>query len=125
MKTITVTMDEPPSANRWWRSAVKKTRKGFRCITYLSEDAREYKAKAALAGSDYMMRGPVALKIDWYRGRKAGDLDKRIGILFDALQGVFYDNDSEIVDFHARRFDDPGNARIVVTVTQLEEELPL
>lgn len=117
MKSVTVTMDEPPSANRWWRNV------NGRMVT--SKEARDYKAKVAKVGDSFLLRGDVRVELDWYRGRKSGDLDKRIGVALDALQGVFYNNDSQVVELRARRFDDPTSPRIVVTVTQLEEELPL
>lgn len=118
MKSYRFTMPEPPSANRWWRTTTKKTKKGFRTITYLSEEARDYKASIARVGSSMLLDGPISVSIDWFRGMASGDLDKRIGVVLDAMQGVFYSNDKQIVELHARRFDDPGNARLVVTVSE-------
>jgi Holliday junction resolvase RusA-like endonuclease len=39
----------------------------------------------------------------------------------NALQGVLYSNDSQIVEIIARRFDDKSNPRIVVRVSALSQ----
>lgn len=108
----TLTLPECPSANRWWRNV------NGRMIT--SKEARDYKERVALIGSRHKMPdGPVRVTIDWYRGKKSGDLDKRVGVLLDALQGVLFDNDSQITELVARRHDDKGNARMIVTAEAL------
>lgn len=107
---VALTLPEPPSANRWWR------RSGSRM--HLSKQAKDYKAAIGqLAGAYNCHEGPVRLVVVWHRGRKSGDLDKRLGVMLDALQGVLYVNDSQIVEIHATRRDDPRNARVEVTVT--------
>lgn len=111
--TITLTLHEPPSANRWWRNV------GGRMVT--SRMARLYKQAAALSaicqGVKEPLVGPLSLTVTWYRGRKSGDLDKRLGVLLDALQGVCYTNDSQIVEIHAHRSDaTPKNPRVEVTI---------
>lgn len=123
MKSYTFTLPEPPSANRWWRTTVIPAGKGkpARVNTYLSPEARAYKANVARVGSKFLLDGPISVSVDWYRSRAAGDLDKRLGVMLDAMQGVFYSNDSQIVALHARRFDtEKGNPRLVVTVEQIE-----
>lgn len=83
-----------------------------------SAEARKYKEKVKkdYGGLYFIEEGEVRVTIDWYRGRKSGDLDKRQGVALDALQGVLYRSDSQIVDLHSRRFEDKKNPRIVVTV---------
>ena len=106
-----ITLDYPPSANRYWRV----TRHGI----YVSNEAREYKAKvrlvAGLAGIRPML-GPLILQLDVYRPRKSGDLSNRIKVLEDALNGVAYEDDSQIVEIHARRFDSKENPRVEVSI---------
>jgi crossover junction endodeoxyribonuclease RusA len=112
----TLTLPEPPSANRWWRMVVIKGQARM----LVSSEAREYKARVAQLGSRQQLPdGPVKLTIDWYRERKSGDLDKRIGVLLDALQGVLYANDSQVVELIARRHDDKNNPRVTVTAEAL------
>lgn len=107
-------LHEPPSANRWWRN--------FNGRMVTSKEARDYKASAALSalaqGFRTPLDGPVSLTVTWFRGRKSGDLDKRLGVLLDALQGVCYANDAQIVEIHAHRSDaTPKMPRVEVTIT--------
>ena len=105
-------LPEPPSANRWWRNV--------RGRMVLSREARAYKQRiqnAALLVQCPKVAAPhpVRLRIVWHRGRKSGDLDKRIGIALDALQGIAYDNDSQIVAIDAERMEsDSLGPRLIV-----------
>lgn len=104
---------EPPSANRWWRNV------NGRMVT--SREARVYKngvALACVARRVTKIAAPteVSISIWWYRGRKSGDLDKRLGVLLDALQGSAYDNDSQIAALSAERLYDKENPRVIVKI---------
>ncbi len=107
---LTFTLPEPPSANRWWRK--------FRNRMVLSPEARAYKSSVCRAYKSAEIRGNVAVDVTWYRGRKSGDLDKRLGVVLDALQGVAYATDAQITELSALRIDDPRKARVVVTVSK-------
>jgi Holliday junction resolvase RusA-like endonuclease len=112
---MTFNFSEPPSANRWWRNV------DGRMVT--SREARVYKAGVALAvlasRTVRIDTAPIRVTIDWYRGRKSGDLDKRIGVLLDAMQGTVYATDAQIVEIVARRFDDKRNPRVIVSVSEV------
>lgn len=108
---ITIQLPLPPSANRYWRM--------FRGRMVVSAEARAYKTEAgwiAKASGAEVLTGPVVLSIDVYRERKSGDLDNKIKVILDSLQGQLYLNDSQIVEIHARLFDDKKNPRAIVTV---------
>jgi crossover junction endodeoxyribonuclease RusA len=121
---VTLDLPEPPSANRWWRNV-----RG-RMVT--SAEARQYKADVLRLAVEQTRRPlsrariaaptPVRVTLVWFRGRKAGDLDKRIGVLMDALQGVCFENDSQVVELHATRIDRPRDAGVRVTVVGLTDE---
>jgi crossover junction endodeoxyribonuclease RusA len=111
--TLAFHLDEPPSANRWWRNV------GGRMV--LSREAREYKQYVANFALTKRYRPipkdtPVVVRLRWQRGRRSGDLDKRIGITLDALQGVAYENDSQIVEIHATRIDLPHAFNMIVHI---------
>jgi len=92
----------------------------------LSDEARAYKETVLAtvirtkgrAWKRAMVFQPttVTLTVDWYRKRRAGDLDKRLGILLDSLQGIAYETDAQITEIHARRFDDPQRPRIELSL---------
>jgi crossover junction endodeoxyribonuclease RusA len=106
----------PPSANRWWRNY------GGRMVK--STEARQYQAyvnKLARTLGIRTLRRPaqVAFQFTWHRDKRMGDLDKRLGILLDALQGVAYENDSQIVEIHAKRVDAASHPRVEVTIYEV------
>lgn len=105
----TLMLPEPPSANRWWRRAGSRV--------HLSKDAKAYKALVAahVKGETMFPTGDISVNIVWHRGMKSGDLDKRIGVLLDAMQSTtingapmpgVYANDNQIVQIWARRCDE-------------------
>lgn len=106
LNTVEFELPVPPSANKWWRMV---TPKGKPSRMVLSADARLYKeGVGTLLRGQFRGRpvplfpsGVVRLWLDWHRTARLGDLDKRQGVLLDALQGVVYDNDSQLVELHA------------------------
>lgn len=111
---IYIVLPYPPPTNRLWRN--------WRGRTVLSTEARAYKAKvrAAAGGTAGPIKGPISISIWVYRPRKSGDLDGRIKAVLDALQGVAYVDDSQVVSLHAYRFDDKASPRVEVEVRSAE-----
>jgi len=84
-----------------------------------SDEARNYQTQAgwcAKAAGVELFDGNVALELHLYRPQKRGDLDNRIKVLLDSLQGVCFDNDSQVVELHAFLNDDKHNPRVEVTI---------
>lgn len=111
----TVVLPYPPSANRYWR----KTRGGR---IYKSNKASTYQANAkaiALADGLRPLAGRVAVTLRVFRPIKRGDLDNRIKVVLDALQGVAFDDDKQVYELHAYLDDDKSNPRVVVTVDEI------
>lgn len=108
---ITIQLPLPPSSNRYWRM--------FRGHMVVSAEAKAFKTAAGwivkAAGAE-VLTGPISLSIDVYRERKSGDLDNRLKVILDSMQGHLYLNDSQIVEIHARLFDDKHNPRAIVSV---------
>jgi len=103
----------PPSANRYFRVP--------RALGYpiTSREARDYKKNAGLDARSQgavIMPGPLQVSVDVYRPRRIGDLDNQIKILFDAMNGIAWSDDSQVVDIHLRRFDDKDNPRLEVEI---------
>jgi Holliday junction resolvase RusA-like endonuclease len=107
----TVTLPMPPSTNRLWRM--------FKGHMVASEEAKSFKVSAGwiVRGMQCaMLTGPLRVYIDIYREAKRGDLDNKIKIILDSLQGIWFENDAQVVEIHARMFDDKSNPRAVVSV---------
>lgn len=113
MGTIEITLPWPPSSNRYWRV--------FRGRAVKSKEAVAYNAEVnGLCVDIRACIGDVIVRLDFYRPRKSGDLDNRIKILLDALQGSAYMDDRQIVEIHARRFEDKKNPRVEVRIQERE-----
>ena len=111
METIELTLPWPPSSNRYWRNCRGRMVK--------SKEATDYCATVAKLCEDLRTSiGEVIVRLDFYRPRKAGDLDNRIKILLDAMQRTAYKDDKQIVEIHARRFDDKANPRVEVRIQE-------
>lgn len=109
------TLPMPPSANTYWRNVVI----GGKARTLVSEDAKNYKKEIGELAHRLGMRparGEVCLMILVFRNQASGDLSNRIKVIEDALNGIAYDDDKQVVEIRARRFDDKGNGRIVISV---------
>ena len=110
--TVKLTLPFPPSSNRYWR----KTRDGR---VYVSDEAKAYKEEVGLKTNRYAkLNGDLAFTATFYRPRKSGDLDNRIKILLDSLQGTIFADDKQIVEIHAYRFDDKENPRVELEITE-------
>lgn len=109
-----LTLPYAPSANRFYRN--------YQGRMVMSAEARTYKQTVMLLaraqGYTEPLEGDVRLRVDVYRPFKRGDLDNRLKVTLDSLQGVLYKDDAQIVEIHARRFDAKGAARIVVSVIE-------
>lgn len=106
----------PPSANRWHRVVNGRP--------ILSREAREYTKHVTLLALSQKVRKisaptEIVVAIEWYRARKSGDVDKRGAVLLDALQGIAFDNDSQIKSYSIERNDSaPKDARMIITISE-------
>lgn len=114
--TTTYAFPIPPSANRYWRMVNGRV--------LVSEAARVYKQVVwALAHQQDMqlVTGSVAINIRVYRAQKTGDIDNYLKVLLDALKGLAYQDDKQIVEIHAYRFDDKDDPRVLVTINEVTQ----
>ena len=91
-----------------------------------SNEAREYQENVetlAMMQQMPLIEKPteVCVTIRWFREAMRGDLDKRYSIMLDALQGIAFENDSQIAEIHAYRDLDRGNPRMEVMVSRRME----
>lgn len=111
-KTHTLRLPMPPSANVYWRLG----KHGL----YVSDEAKQYKQEVWILAREYgiydPLEGAVIVTAKVYRPRKAGDLDNRLKVLLDALQGTAYHNDKQIVEIHAYLLESPNDGYVVVDI---------
>ena len=116
VKSIVLQLPEPPSANVYWRHN--------RGRIHLSTEAKRYRLTVRAAykkqhGTSKIAfpEGVVALVFDWRRSRKSGDLDNRFKQALDALRGVAYTDDNQIVEIHAYRSDVEPKGTLTLTLS--------
>ena len=116
---IEITLPSPPPANRNWRTS----REGR---TYLSKESKDYKAEVASlfvqAGYPGPFHGDVCLTVHWYRKIRRGDLDGRLKVLLDSMNGCAWIDDAQVAIIHAYRHDDPKNPRVEIVVIPLDRD---
>lgn len=111
---IKLTLPYPPSANRYWRN--------FNGRMVTSDEARAYKSEVmytCLQQDIEMLEGDISLTVKVYRPRKSGDLDNRLKVSLDSLNGIAYRDDSQIVELHAYRYDDKTDPRVEIEIEQV------
>lgn len=148
MKSITLTLPYPISANRYWATRTV-TPKGGRAMamTYVTPEAKAFKVEvqrlARAAGVVTPILGRVQLEIQLYphrpldwklRQRKAGaawddsvqciDLGNAEKVLSDALKDVAMEDDKWIRRIVSERMEPDGAARVVVTITAMATAQP-
>ena len=64
-----------------------------------------------------MLEGPLAAHISIYYASRRPDLDE--SLIFDALQGVIYKNDRQIVEKHIWRYLDRKNPRSHISIYEI------
>lgn len=96
-------------------------RRGTRSITFTPKRTRDYEAYVALLARQAMgdrepEKGLVALRIVFYRARRAADLTNLCKSPEDSMQGIVFKNDNQVVDLCAQWFRDKENPRALVSV---------
>lgn len=104
----TLTLPYPPSANRYWRV--------WRGRAVTSDEARAYKLTIAHLFKATPLEGLLSVDLAVCRPRRSGDLDNRIKVTLDALRGIAFVDDSQIVAIHATRHEDKANPRVEVVI---------
>lgn len=140
---ITVVLPYPVSANRYWRTRVVKNI----AMTYVSSEAKAYKEQVGwllrAAGVREPLQGRIAIAYTLYpnrpqdyrtRQRKLGDawqdtvqcidLDNAQKVLLDALKGIAFEDDAWVRRITAERAEPDGEARLVVTISQIATPQP-
>lgn len=115
---IKLTLPYPPSLNNLYSTGKHGKR-------FLTAKGRNYKSVVGkIAENAQKLDGEIKLTVDVFRPAKRGDLDNTLKILQDSLEGICYHNDRQVVEIHARRFDDKNNPRAEIEIIKLESADP-
>lgn len=111
---IKLILPYPPSVNNLYANF------GGRRIT--SAKGRRFKADIAVLARQQgarLLNGNLSVTFRIFRPKKIGDLDNRLKISQDALKGICFEDDKQIIEIHAFRFDDKANPRIEIDLKQI------
>lgn len=113
---IHLVLPEPPSVNRVWR-------KGKGGKLYLAPSVARFRAGVERAVLEAGIRRPpfgprtaVRYELVWYRSRKSGDLSNRLKALEDALNGLVWADDKQVVGFTCARVDGERPGRVEIRI---------
>lgn len=89
----------PPSTNEIWRKSRNSVMKSEKARAYSGYVAAEW----ARQGAGWKVeQGPVTVRLEIY-GPGRWDLDNKIKALLDALNGLAWEDDSQVVEIVARK----------------------
>ena len=91
----------------------------------LSDAGRRFKSDVAVLAmlqGARLLNGDLSVTFRVFRPKRIGDLDNRLKISQDALKGICFEDDKQIVEIHAFRFDDKINPRIEIDLKELERK---
>lgn len=104
----------PPTVNHIYRRA-----RGHLSLTPEALAFRHAVRLIAQVQGVQPISGPVAVFLDVYRPRKRGDLDNLLKAVLDACNGIAYQDDDQVTEIHAHRYDDKRSPRVEVHVVPM------
>lgn len=111
---LNLTLPYPPQQNHYY--AVYRGRK------VLSAKGRQYKSDVlTICRVERVtpIAGNLQVTFRAFRPRKVGDLDNLIKGILDSLQGSAFENDKQIIEIHAYRYDDKVDPRVEVEIQKI------
>ncbi len=115
MNEIKLTLPFPPSVNNLYTT--------FRGRRITSAKGRQFKSDIAVLARQqgaHLLNGDLSVTFRVFRPIRRGDLDNRLKISQDALKGICFADDKQIIEIHAFRFDDKANPRIEIDLKEIQ-----
>jgi crossover junction endodeoxyribonuclease RusA len=112
---VTLQLPYPPSVNRIWRNA--------RGIIYKTDAARDYRyfvVSEANRVSLPLLTGAVALTVHLFPPQSNCDIDNALKVLSDALQGIAYHDDKQVVELHVYKAQGRGSRKTARALVQVQ-----
>jgi crossover junction endodeoxyribonuclease RusA len=103
----------PPSLNRLYRTV-----NGRMLLSSVGRDYKEECGWKAVAQKVKPLEGELEISLVFYRPQKRGDLDNSLKAFLDALNGIAYRDDAQIVKITAERREDAKNPRVEVEIME-------
>lgn len=89
----------------------------------VTPEAASYKQQIFIRLREYEpLRGDVAVNFTVFRPTRRGDLDNYTKVMFDAMKGIIWLDDSQVVEIHSFRDDDKKNPRVEFLVYEVERK---
>ena len=112
MSEYSFVLPVPPSANKYWMVANNRI--------IVTPEASSYKQQVFLQLRNYEpLRSDVGVNFTVFRPWKRGDPDNYTKVMFDALKGLVWLDDSQVIEIHSFRDDDKLNPRVEFLVYEL------
>lgn len=111
---IKLILPYPPSVNNLYAT--------FRGRRITSAAGRRFKTDIALLAKRQgakLLNGDLVITFRVFRPKRIGDLDNRLKASQDALKGICFADDKQIIEIHAFRFDDKTNPRIEIDLKEI------
>lgn len=112
---ITLDLPSPPPGNTYYRN--------YRGRMVLSVRGRDFKAgvyskwvRTFTNTRIAFPTGTVSVSLAWRRPRKSGDIDSIAKATLDALIGLAFTDDNQVVELHLTRTDDKAHPGCTVTI---------
>ena len=134
MKHGVLRLPLPPSANNYKRHYCTRSTKGdvHTISATLTHAAREYKETAGWEAKQVGLRMeelgvPMAIDVTMHlpdvpEGKEIrNDADNILKVLLDALNGIAWEDDSQVMDIHVRKVMGSTASRIEVRVMRMDE----
>lgn len=123
-RPITLQLPYPVSANRYWRSFGYNPRDGgkAKAVTFLSDEAKAYKEEVGWLAKAAGVRVPFTCHVEMRvrlvpKDKVCMDLDNALKVTVDALKGIVYADDDQIMKITAERVPaDPTGKRLEVDI---------
>ncbi len=117
-----ITLPEPISANVYWRHRLGS----FKPYPNPEADAYKLKVRVAINALDIQpLKGPLQAVVYYAASSVKRDTDNALKVLFDACQGLLYDNDNQIRAMLIMRCEAPkpkrDNACVMIEVKPLPD----
>lgn len=118
-RVIRMRLPMPPSVNHMYS-------RGESGKVYKSAEVKAFDQEVKLLGRfEVPFDAPVAVQVVLYRPQGRGDVDNYAKALLDALQGIAYHNDAQVVDLHMVLKVNPLDPHCMVTVREDRDATPV